>query len=82
MMTIKLLGTQKIETLLLSGGSFQQNYIPGYMATVTPLGTDPSVTNTPVPAKGIELGPRSIQKPSVSSITRTGSVWVLEIFGG
>lgn len=56
-------------------------YIPGYMATVTPLRTDPLVTNTPVPARGTELGPLSIQKPSVSSITRVGSVCVLELFG-
>lgn len=34
------------------------------MATVAPLGTNPLVTNTPVPAEGKALGLRSMQNPS------------------
>lgn len=37
--------------------------VPGYMATVAPLRTNPLVTNTPVPAKGKVLGFRSMQNP-------------------
>lgn len=45
------------------------------MATVAPLGTNPLVTNTPVPAKGKVLGFRSMQNPrdcNMASSPHTG----------